>query len=299
MPGAATSIRPFRNINKKTSEHNRIESLALQHARAYIFENVRVKSVGNAVAQNAISKNTPHPFPKTRWSAILAARSDDARERQRALSVIVEAYWKAIYFYIRMKWNKSSEDAQDLTQAFFGKAIEKGYFDRYEPQKARFRTFLRTCLDGFVANENKAEQRIKRGGGYAFQSLDFENADGELSAVEIPDETTPEEFFEKEWLRHFFAMAVQQLQNELALQGKSQHFELFQRYDLQSEDRETYDALAAAFGLPVTQVTNYLAATRRLFRQIVLQKLRELTVSEEEFRLEARSLLGLKVSPEK
>ena len=237
-------------------------------------------------------------FPKTRWSAILAARSDDEHERQRALSLIVESYWKAIYFYIRMKWNKSGEDAQDLTQAFFSKAIEKDYFDRYEPQKARFRTFLRTCLDGFIANENKAEQRIKRGGGFVFQSLDFENADGELQSVEVADDTTPEQFFEREWLRHFFSIAVQALKSELTLKGKSLQFELFQRYDLQNDVRETYDALAAEFNLPVTQVTNYLAATRRQFRHIVLNKLRELTVSEEEFRLEARSLLGISISPE-
>lgn len=247
--------------------------------------------------ETAIGKEQKQ-FPKTHWSAIAAANSPDEKERRRALSVIIKAYWKPVYFYIRMKWNKSNEDAKDLTQAFFSKAIEKEYFKNYEPDKARFRTFLRTCLDGFVANENKAAQRLKRGGGYSFQSLDFEKADGELSQVDIPADETPESYFEKEWLRHFFSLAVKELEEKLTAQGKSVHFELFQKYDL-SEIRQTYEELAQEFHLTATTVTNYLAATRRLFRQIVLDRVRELTASDAEFRLEVRSILGITLAPEK
>ncbi|MFQ5630804.1 MAG: RNA polymerase sigma factor [bacterium] len=246
---------------------------------------------------NSLTGKEANRFPKTRWSAIVAARSPNEEERQRALSVIFEAYWKPVYFYIRLKWRKSNEDAQDLTQAFFSKAIEKGYFNSYEPAKARFRTFLRTCLDGFVANENKAEQRIKRGGGYTFQSLDFEDADGELNQMQISDSSTPEEYFEKEWLRHFFSLAVQQLEKTLKEQGKAVQFELFSQYDLAAESKQTYEELGRRFNLPATTVTNYLTAARRLFRQIVLDKLRQLTVSEEEFRLEVRSILGINLNP--
>src|SRR5262245_60729165 len=110
-------------------------------------------------------------FPQTRRSAIASISSDDETERNRALEIVIAAYWKPVYKYIRLKFFKSNEDAKDLTQGFFARAIEKDFFRPYDPAKARFRTFLRTCLDGFVANEEKAAHRLKRGGHAQVLSL--------------------------------------------------------------------------------------------------------------------------------
>ena len=234
-------------------------------------------------------------FPQTQWSAIVATGSAREDERQRAYDTIVAAYWRPVYAYIRIKWHKSRDDAKDLTQSFFLKAIEKNYFSNYDPAKALFRTYLRTCLEGFLANANKAAKRLKRGGEAIFQSLDFERADGELQVLEIKDDETPEAYFDKEWLRGFFDLAVTELRRELQAEGKDVHIRLFERYDLAEGSKEhkvSYDSLAREFDLPTTTVNNYLAAARRRLRRIVLQKLRELTASEEEFRQEARAVLG-------
>ena len=119
-------------------------------------------------------------FPVTRLSAIVAASSANQEERARAFEVLATAYWMPVYKYIRIKWNKPTEDARDLTQGFFAEAIEKNFFARYDASKARFRTFLRTCLDAFVANENKAANRKKRGGGATILSMDFDGAEEQL-----------------------------------------------------------------------------------------------------------------------
>ena len=95
-------------------------------------------------------------FPETRWSAVVAARSDDPAERRRALDILIGAYWKPVYKYIRIHWNKSADEAQDLTQDFFTRLLEKDFLDRYDPARARLRTYLRVCVDGVVANEAKA-----------------------------------------------------------------------------------------------------------------------------------------------
>lgn len=236
-------------------------------------------------------------FPLTRWSALIAVRSENAEERQRSFAVLIAAYWKPVYKYLRLKWRKSNEDAKDLTQGFFAQAMEKGYFQNYDPAKARFRTFLRTCLDGYVANANKAEQRLKRGGEAQMLSLDFENAEGELHHVEIADHENVEAYFEKEWLRSLFSLALETLRAECEAKQRALHFKLFERYDLEESNtsRLTYDQLAAEFGLTTTTVTNYLALVRREFRRIVLEKLRELTATEEEFQQEARAVLGVQV----
>lgn len=235
-------------------------------------------------------------FPETQWSAIVAARSADAEERQRAFGILIAAYWKPVYKYLRVKWNKPAEDAEDLTQGFFLRVIEKDFFRGYDPSKARFRTFVRTCLDGFVSNEAQAARRLKRGGGTEILSLDFESAEGELTLGQIPASQSAGEYFEKEWIRSFFALVVETLREDLESGGKGVHFRLFERYSLdpQSEERRaSYAELASEFGLSVSDVTNYLALARREFRKIVLGKLREVTVTDEEFRREAQALLGV------
>lgn len=236
-------------------------------------------------------------FPLTRWSAIVAVRSENAEERQRSFAVLIAAYWKPVYKYLRLKWRKSNEDAKDLTQGFFTQALEKGYFQSYDPAKARFRTFLRTCLDGYVANVNKAEQRLKRGGHAQMLSLDFESAEGELQHVAIADTENVEDYFDKEWLRSLFTLALENLYAECAAKNRRTHFQLFERYDLdEPASRVTYEQLAADFGISVSNVTNYLAFVRREFRRILLEKLRELTATEEEFQQEARAVLGVELS---
>ena len=235
-------------------------------------------------------------FPVTRLSAIVAASSANQEERTRAFEVLVSAYWMPVYKYVRIKWNKPTEDARDLTQGFFLEALEKNFFGRYDPSKARFRTFLRTCLDGFVANENKAASRIKRGGDATILSLDFDGAEDQLRIAARPALGAIDEYFEQEWARSVFSLALESFRAQMLNAGKETHLRLFERYVLDADDealKTSYKALAAEFNLATTDVTNYLALARREFRRIVLEKLRELTATDEEFRREARALLGV------
>lgn len=237
-------------------------------------------------------------FPTTRWSAIVAARSNDATERARGLETIAALYWKPVYKYIRLRWGKSNEDAKDLTQEFFSRAIEKSFLDTFDPAKGRLRTFLRTCVDGLVANQEKAARRLKRGGDAAIVPLDFDSAEEELDRVDRPPPVSMDEFFEKEYVRSLFGLAVESLRRQCEEHGKEVHFRLFELYDLDDADdkRPTYQSLAEQFDIATTEVTNYLASCRREFRRLVLKRLRELTASDEEFRREARAILG--VEPE-
>jgi DNA-directed RNA polymerase specialized sigma24 family protein len=230
-----------------------------------------------------------HKFPVTNHSAIIDARSPDPLVRRCAFDTILTSYWKPAYKYIRLKWHADNEDAKDLTQGFFAGAFEKNYFATYDARKASFQTFLRTCLDGFVANERKAGRRLKRGGD--MDHLDFAAAEYELAA-HASSALSPEDYFHREWVRWMFTLAVDVFRQRCEESGRTVHFQVFERYDL-SDDEVSYASLAKDFGLDTTTVNNYLAAARRDFRRIVLEKLREITATEEEFRTEARSLLGV------
>ena len=108
---------------------------------------------------------------------------------------------------------------------------------------------------------------------------------------------TPEDFFQREWVRSVFTLALETLRRRCAQSGRQIHFQLFERYDLNDDGagKLSYALLGQEFGLDTTTVNNYLAATRRDFRRIVLEKLREITATEEEFRNEARALLGVEM----
>ena len=243
-------------------------------------------------------------FPATRHSVVAGIASTDHDVRRVAFDALVAAYWRPVYKYVRIKWRADRDDAADLTQEFFARAFEKGSLGRFDPARARFRTYLRLCLDGFVANEHKAASRIKRGGGVSFVPLDFAAAESELADASaqlasnengLAPATDDDALFRQEWVRALFADAVAALRESCEAAGKHTQFAVFQRYDLDDDvgQRPTYAALATELGIPVTQVTNYLAFTRRELRRLVLERLRALCSTDEEFRLEARELLGV------
>jgi RNA polymerase sigma factor (sigma-70 family) len=201
-----------------------------------------------------------------------------------------------IYAHIRLTHRLDPADAEDLTQGFFVDVLRRDLFSRYEPARARFRTYVRTCVDSYVANALASERRQKRGGARSFVSVECADLDARLIAD--AGDADPDRFFHREWVRSVFTAAVTKLRDRYLATGRHVHLALFERYDLAGspEDRPTYAALAQSQGIPVTQVTNWLAASRRDFRAAVLETLRELTESDEEFRAEARALLGLEVS---
>lgn len=233
-------------------------------------------------------------FPTTRASFVAGMGSGAPAERARAADVLVRSYWKPVYAYVRLRFKRSSADAEDLTQGFFAGALERGWLARFDPRRGRFRSFLRLSLDGFVANEEKAGRRLKRGGGSAPLALDFAGAEEELAGREPPAPDSVAAWFDAEWRRELFASALAELERSLLAGGHSARLELFRRYDLSPapEGRPTYAELAQALGLSLEAVTNHLAAARRELRRILLERLRQETVDEQEFRDELRALLG-------
>lgn len=233
-------------------------------------------------------------FPPTRISALARSASPDPAARREGLEQVLGAYWKPVYKYLRLRWRAPVEDAEDLTQGFFARAMDRGFFERFDPARGRFRSFLRGALDGFVQNEHAAAGRLKRGGGARVFSLDFSAAEEELGRTEMPADADVERFFHREWVRELFATGLERLEAGLLARGKAADLELFRRYDLEPEARArpTHAALAAELGLSVSQVGNRLAAVRAEFRRLVLARLAEVTASEEEARLEAQELFG-------
>jgi DNA-directed RNA polymerase specialized sigma24 family protein len=101
--------------------------------------------------------------------------------------------------FIRAKFHQDNEAAKDLTQGFFASALERDFFQRFDPSKAGFRTYLRLAVERFAANRHQAENRRKRGGGVEFAELDAQSASTE----------SPEKIYLREWRRQLFALAIE------------------------------------------------------------------------------------------
>ena len=230
-------------------------------------------------------------------------RSADVDERRIAFGDLAEGYWRPSYHYLRLHWRLSPEAAEDAVQAFFTTAFETGYVERYDPEKSRFRTFLRMCLDRFVQNVQKAERADKRGGSIVHLSLDFHGAEEELgqrgridaSRLQDPSPADLDRFFHDETVRALFTRTVAAMRDGYTREGKPMVFAVFERHDLAPSSDVSYASVAKALGVSTTQVTNYLHAARRRFRDLALAHLRSLVGTDEEYRLEARELFGVDV----
>jgi RNA polymerase sigma factor (sigma-70 family) len=230
------------------------------------------------------------PFPTTRHSLIRSAAGTGTLARE-ALDSIVAVYWKPAYKHVRIQWRRSNEDAKDLVQGFFTALIEQQILAGFDPSKARFRTYLKGCLDHFVMKQDERASRLKRGGGTTML-CDFEAAERELAGT-----PSAEDVFLREWQRQMFALGLEDLREFCQSRAKSLQYAIFAQYDLAEADparteRPSYAELAAQHGIPVTNVTNHLAWARRELRRLVLLRLSSVTSGDRECQAEMRVLFG-------
>lgn len=216
---------------------------------------------------------------------IEALQSGDPERRVRATELLVRAYRTPILEAIRWRWSLDPDEAEDRVQEFFATAFEKEWLERFDPSRARFRTFLRMAANRFVGRVSEAERRAKRGGGAVAVPLD-------RVAESLPDHEE-ERRFRDAWIRSIFDLALERLRAEAVARDRTLHAALFEEYDLADHDRPTYDALGARHGLGPSQVINHLAWARRRFRHHVLDTLRTLAASDAEYRDDVRELLGI------
>jgi len=216
-------------------------------------------------------------FPSTQFTLIEAVSQGMDNE---ALERVLALYWKPVYHFVRLKFGKDNEDAKDLVQGFFATAIERKFFERFDPSRASFRTYLRMAVEHFAANEHAASQRQKRGGEVVFEPVE-ECASEELS---------PEQVFERESQRQLFALALEDLRALCKASAKEAHWLIFEAYDLAEDERPSYAELSLRFGIPETTVTNYLAWARRTLRLQVMERMRGVTSGERELREEMRRI---------
>ena len=181
-------------------------------------------------------------FTTTHWSVVLAAADSESCDAADALAQLCNSYWYPIYAYVRRKGYEVA-DAQDLTQEFFARFLEKNYLGGVDRRKGKFRSFLLGSLEHFLAKEWTRNHRLKRGGGKVIIHWDAFEAE-ERYSLEPPDNWTAERIYERRWALTVLEQAMAALSSEYSVAGKKALFEELRPFISGDDDDISYDALA-------------------------------------------------------
>jgi len=228
-------------------------------------------------------------FPNTRWSVVLAARQSSP-EADSALESICRAYWYPLYAYVR-RCGQSAHDAQDLTQEFFCRLLEKRWLASADRQKGKLRTFLIVALKNFMHNEWRRASAQRRGGGHAAAAIDTAFAESRFATD--TKVLAPEETFDQQWALTLLELTVNRLRTELTASGKPADFEVLKNSLLAA--RGTIDYVAVAGKLGVTEGAARVAVhrLRKRFREIYREEISQTLADGADVEAELRHLASV------
>jgi len=230
-------------------------------------------------------------FTTTHWSVVLAAGQQDSPQASEALETLCRAYWYPLYLYVRRR-GYGPEDAQDLTQDFFARFLEKGSFNLADPSRGRFRTFLLKSLQHFLADDWKRAHRAKRGGGTVELPLDGVVAEARYAA-ELTDTRSPERAYEQRWALTLLEQVLGRLREDYARVGKARLFEALQDFLWGPDGSVSYAALAQDLATTEGALRVAVHRLREHYRDRLRAEVAQTVTNPGEVDAELRYLIGV------
>lgn len=230
-------------------------------------------------------------FATTHWSQVLAACDAASPKGAEALERLCRSYWFPLYAYLRRKGYKT-EDAQDLTQEFFARFLERKYLARADSRRGRFRSFLLASLQHFASHEWRRAQAKKRGGGCHLLPWEELSAEGHYQ-LEVADDLTPDKVFEQRWALALFQEALTRLAEEFAAAGKSEQFDGLKEFLSGEVADGAYAAVAERLGMRSGAVAVAVHRLRQRYAQLVREEIARTVASPTEIDDEMRYLIRL------
>jgi RNA polymerase sigma-70 factor (ECF subfamily) len=227
-------------------------------------------------------------FPNTHWSVVLTAAGTPSPESAAALETICQDYWHPLYAYAR-RCGQSEHDAQDLTQEFFRRLLEKRWLEKADRERGRLRTFLILALKHFMANEWRRNAALKRGGGHAPVQLDTSFAESSAAA---DLNLSPDEVFDRQWALTLLELTVKKLQGEFAAAGKKGEFDKLKRCLMTDHGAIDYAAMAEQLGMNQGAARVAVHRLRKRFREIYRQEISQTLAGGADLEGEVRYLAG-------
>jgi RNA polymerase sigma-70 factor (ECF subfamily) len=224
-------------------------------------------------------------FSTTHWSVVLAAGRRGSIESDSALERLCKSYWPPLYAYVRRRVPDLHE-AQDLTQAFFERLLDRDYLADADPHRGRFRAFLLTAFNHFLSKEWDKAKAQKRGGDRCRISFEFVSQD----AMEPADQLTPEKLFERQWAITLLGRVMQRLKRDMERSGKGRQFELLKHILSGDKSEVTLADIAAELGQAETATRMAASRMRSRYRELLRDEISQTLSSQEDVEDEICSL---------
>jgi len=232
--------------------------------------------------QDQIVRQPVERFASTQWSLVLTAKRGSSPSAEQALASLCAAYWPPLYAYLRRRGYDIS-DAQDLTQSFFARLLEKNYLEAVRSERGRFRSFLLAALKHFLANEWDRERAQKRGGGRQIISIEeISSAEGSYRLDDRAHMLTPEKLFERRWALTLLNQTISSLGTEYERAGKGDLFEQLKSFLTGSDDGVHYSQVAAELKMSEGAVKTAVHRLRRRFRTLLRERIAQTVAHPEE-----------------
>jgi RNA polymerase sigma factor (sigma-70 family) len=229
-------------------------------------------------------------FSSTQWSTVLRAGGESSHEARQALEKLCNTYWYPLYAYVRRQGHAPA-DAQDLTQDFFARFLERKYVRLATPERGRFRTFLLTSLKNFLVNEWNKSNALKRGGGQQIISLDEEVAEERFAAE--PASQPPDALFDHRWATTLLDRALTRLREEAADGGKSGFFDQVQAFVWGGQETEGYAQAAERLAMTEGALRVAVHRLRQRFGELLRAEVAHTVATPAEVEEELRYLIAV------
>jgi RNA polymerase sigma-70 factor (ECF subfamily) len=230
-------------------------------------------------------------FSATRWTVVLTAARSDTTHARDALAQLCQMYWYPLYAYVRRR-GYAPPDAEDLTQAFFARVIEERLIASADKEKGRFRSFLVTRLNHFLADEWDRFKAQKRGGGQRLIPLEDDTAETRYQ-LELVDDRSPDRLFEYRWAMTLLERVFDRLRHEYETDGKSALFDELKGCLVQARAMVSYAEVGARLGMSEGALRVAVHRMRHRYRDLLRAEIAETVSGPDEVEEELRHLFGV------
>ncbi len=229
-------------------------------------------------------------FATTQWTMIFEAADEGQAGASHALERLCQTYWTPVYAYIR-RLGASREEAKDLAQGFFAELLEKRSFEKANPAKGKFRTYLLNGVQFYTKNDWQRRQAAKRGGGCEHWSLSTDEAEAHL-AGQLQDDLTPDIAFEREWVRAVISKVSGRLRDEYVKRNSGEVYDRLAPFLDGGHGGEPYAVIAADLGSTEAAVKMKVQRLRKRFGELLREQVAGTVDSPEAVKEEIQNLLS-------
>lgn len=229
-------------------------------------------------------------FATTRWSVVLTARDGDGHDAQAAMETLCQTYWRALYAYARRQ-GLSPHDAEDATQAFFARLLEKDYLQAVQTERGPFRAFLQMAFKRFLSKERERGTALRRGGEAKHLGVDFLEA--EAACAHDPPQLAADEVFESQWAMTALGAAMATLREEFRAAGKEREFDVLKATLSTPKDGNSYEQMGAALNLSDGATRIAAHRMRKRFRELFRAEVAQTVATHEDVNEELRHLIAV------